>query len=134
MKTRLSIVLVIAFALMFCLAVAVMAAEKAESGEKGGAQTVTFAQLPKAVQKTLTKHVGQGGKIDEIEKETENGKVVYSADVTKADGKMYDIVIGSGGRFIREEIDKPGEKEGDETGEANEKGEKGEAGEKGETE
>jgi hypothetical protein len=64
---------------------------------------VKLEDCPKAVQETIKKEAGTGT-IEEIEKETEGGKVVYSAEV-KIDGKEYDIKVGEDGKLISKEAE-----------------------------
>ena len=49
--------------------------------------------------------------IDEIEKETENGKVVYEAEITK-DGKTCEVEVAEDGTLLESEAD---DDEADET-------------------
>ena len=74
------------------------------SGCASNETTVTINDLPPAVRATLDKETA-GGKISEIEKETKNGKVVYSADAN-IDGKDYDIAIAEDGKLISKELEK----------------------------
>ncbi|MBA2660496.1 MAG: hypothetical protein H0U72_13450 [Nitrosospira sp.] len=64
---------------------------------------VLWADIPAAVQKTITENVG-GGKIEEIEKETETigGKrtPIYEVDVRKTDGSKIEIKVGEDGKLI----------------------------------
>lgn len=70
-------------------------------------EKIQWSEVPTGVQKTITEHAG-GGKIEEIEKETETvgGKktTIYEADVKKPDGKKIEIKVGEDGKLI--EIDK----------------------------
>ena len=75
---------------------------------------VTIDQVPKEVKATLLKEVG-GGKITEIEKETEDGKTVFSADAKIGD-KEYDIKVAEDGKLISKEEEDKDEKK-DEKGE-----------------
>ena len=91
MKTGLITSVVISAAML--LAVPVFADEKVE-----------WADVPPAVQKTITDHAG-GGKIDEIEKETKtrDGKSItlYEAEVKKPDGKKIEIEVAEDGKLIK---------------------------------
>jgi hypothetical protein len=72
--------------------------DEAEEGET----RVKLADLPKAVQKTL-KRESRGGEIEEIERETEDGQVVYEAEVeyeTKSGELVYEIEIREDGVLI----------------------------------
>ena len=92
MKTGLitSIVLPVA---MLVVAAPVLADEKVE-----------WADVPPAVQKTITDHAA-GGKIDEIERETKtrDGKTVtlHEAEVKKPDGKKVEIEVAEDGKLIK---------------------------------
>lgn len=70
----------------------------------GKEEKVQWSQVPPPVQKTITEHAG-GGKIEEIEKETEkkDGKsiTVYEAKVKKPDGKKIEIEVGEDGKLIK---------------------------------
>ena len=78
----------------------------AASSFAGGEEKIKWSQVPAAVQKTITKHAG-GGKIEEIEKETEtkDGKsvTVYEAKVKRRDGKELEIEVGENGKLIKKE-------------------------------
>lgn len=66
-------------------------------------EKVRWAQLPAAVQKTITDNAG-GGKVEEIDKETrtKDGKTVttYGAEVNKPGGKKVEIKVAEDGRLI----------------------------------
>ena len=66
-------------------------------------EKVRWSQLPAAVQKTITDNAG-GGKVEEIEKETETkeGKTitVYEAEVRKPGGAKIGIKVGEDGRLL----------------------------------
>lgn len=76
----------------------------AASSFAGKEEKVQWSQVPAAVQKTITKHA-RGGKIEEIEKETEtkDGKsvTVYEAKIKKPDGKEFEIEVGEDGKLIK---------------------------------
>ncbi|GAB1719241.1 MAG: hypothetical protein NTAFB09_09720 [Nitrosospira sp.] len=71
-------------------------------------EKVQWSDVPAAVQKTITENAG-GGKIEEIEKETEtiNGKKmpIYEAEVRKKDGSKIEIKVGEDGKLIAVEKD-----------------------------
>lgn len=82
-----------------CLVVAgVLAADKDEDEDE---QEITLDQCPEAVQKTLNEQA-QGGVIDEIEKETEDGEVVYEAEITR-DGKRFEVEVAEDGTLLEVE-------------------------------
>ena len=70
---------------------------------------VTMDQLPAPVKATLMKEAGNG-KVEEIDKETENGRTIYEADVM-LDGKKWEIKIDQDGQLIRKALDE--EKDGE---------------------
>jgi uncharacterized membrane protein YkoI len=62
-------------------------------------QSVTMAELPAAVQKTLNREA-KGGKIEELRKETrKDGKVIYEAEIVK-NGKGTDIDVSAEGKVL----------------------------------
>src|SRR5262245_921367 len=62
-------------------------------------QSVTMADLPAAVQKTLKKEA-KGGKLEELRKETrKDGTVAYEAEIVK-NGKGTDIEVGADGKVL----------------------------------
>src|SRR6476659_8661192 len=84
------------FGLVALLAIGLMSTAslvRAEEKEKeeGKEVKVKFDQVPAAVQKTLTEE-SKGAKIDEVDKEEDDGKVIYEADVT-LNGKNYEIKV-----------------------------------------
>jgi hypothetical protein len=81
--------------------------EEAEEGE----EQVTADELPAAVKKTLDK-AAQGGKVREIERETEGGKTVYEAEVV-IKGKTYEIEIAENGTLIGKSLDDEDDDEGE---------------------
>ncbi|MBI2424316.1 MAG: PepSY-like domain-containing protein [Candidatus Hydrogenedentes bacterium] len=90
-------------------------------------EKVEMKDLPAAVQKTLAAEAGSAPVL-EIEQETEDGKIVYEAEVKKEEG-IVEVEIAEDGTLLKAEA---GEDE-DEEGEQNEEGEDedGEEGEKG---
>ena len=74
---------------------------------------VKQTDLPKSVRKTLRREAA-GGKIEEIEKEQENGKTVYEAEV-EIDGQEYEIEIAGDGTLLSKVFEEDDEKDdGDE--------------------
>jgi uncharacterized membrane protein YkoI len=66
-------------------------------------EEVTLDEAPAAVQATILKHA-QGGTIEEIERETEDGQVVYEAEV-EINGKEYEIEVAADGTLLEIEED-----------------------------
>jgi uncharacterized membrane protein YkoI len=64
---------------------------------------VKLEDLPEAVRKTLKREAGDG-KIKEIEKETDDGRTVYEAEVI-IDGSKYEIEIAENGKLISKKLD-----------------------------
>jgi hypothetical protein len=91
----------------------------ATSAFAGDQERIQWTDVPPAVQKTITDHAG-GGKIEEIEKETNIKKVrilhfdsdktvtVYKAEVEKPDGKEIEIDVGEDGKLIKIKDEKGG--------------------------
>ncbi len=72
-------------------------ADENESGHEH--QSVTMAELPAPVQKTI-KHEAKGGKIEELRKETKkDGSVQYEAEIVK-NGKGTDIEVNDDGKVV----------------------------------
>jgi hypothetical protein len=84
--------------------------EKAESGrhdedEDDGdeEEEVSIDEVPGAVKATILKHA-KGGKITEVERENEDGKVIYEAEVI-IDGKEVDLKVAPNGRLLGKEVE-----------------------------
>ncbi len=77
-----------------CLGCSELAAVETDDAE----ENVKLEDCPQAVQDTLKK-ASAGGKIEEIAKETENGKVVYEADVV-IDGDEYEVKVADDGKLL----------------------------------
>ena len=106
-RSRLSFVVLLAAILSLSLLSAyLVAGEKGKCGkseEKAEVQ-ITLQDLPPAVLATLNNEVA-GGTIQSLEKDEEDGVVVYSADITKTDGKQYDVEIAADGNLIKCELE-----------------------------
>ena len=90
--------------LMMCL---ICTAAPAQSTE------LKLSDCPTAVQKTL-KQEANGAKIDEVEKEIEDGETTYEADVT-IDEKEYEITVAADGTLLEKALaDSDDEDDGDE--------------------
>jgi uncharacterized membrane protein YkoI len=83
-----------------CLGCAVLAAEEAQDSKE---EKVKLEDCPQAVQDTLKK-ASAGGKIEEIEKETENGKVVYEAEVV-IEGDEYEVKVADDGKLLGKKLE-----------------------------
>ena len=84
----------------------------AKEKKEGKEEKVAFAQLPAAVQKTLNDE-GKGNKIETADKESEDGKTVYEADV-KIEGTNYEIKVAEDGSLISKKLDQEEDKDKDE--------------------
>lgn len=78
---------------------AVSCEEKSEEGET----KIKLKDCPKAVQATIKKEVGDG-KIEDISKETEDGKTIYEVDA-EIGGKDYEIKIAENGALISKKLE-----------------------------
>lgn len=80
-------------ALVLCLGISlsVMALDEDE-------EEVALSDCPDAVQKVI-KAQAEGGEILEIERETEDGQVVYEAEIRK-DGKTFEVEISEDGEIL----------------------------------
>src|SRR5205823_1947539 len=86
---------------------------------------VAIEEVPAAAKATLQQRAGDG-KIDEVKKETEDGKTTYEADATIG-GKEYEIEVAEDGTLLEKKLK---EKEEHEKGVKKEKGHEKEKGEK----
>ena len=66
-------------------------------------QKVTLDKLPAAVRATLLKAAGRN-RIEEIEKETEDGHTVFEAE-WKAGGKKVEVKVAPNGKLLEKEVD-----------------------------
>lgn len=66
-------------------------------------ERVTIDQVPAAVRATILKEA-KGGTIKEIERETENGKTIYEAEII-IDGKEVEIEVAVDGTLLGREIE-----------------------------
>jgi len=66
-------------------------------------EEISLAQCPAPVKATIEKEA-KGGTIEEIEKETENGKVIYEAEIVVG-GKAYEIRVAPDGKLLSKELD-----------------------------
>jgi uncharacterized membrane protein YkoI len=69
---------------------------------------VAMSDVPAAVRATLERE-SAGGKVTEVEKETKDGKTVYSADLM-VNGVAWDITVAENGVVLSREKEKAGEK------------------------
>ena len=77
-------------------------------------EAVTMKELPKAVKATL-KREAKGGEIEEIERELEDGRVVYSAEVeydTEEGELVYEVEIAEDGLLLSKALEVDEEHDG----------------------
>jgi uncharacterized membrane protein YkoI len=74
-----------------------------------------LSDCPAAVQKTFQREAN-GAKIEDVEKEIENGKTTYEADVT-IDGKEYDITVAEDGTLLEKSLEEDDDEDDDKKGE-----------------
>lgn len=86
-----------ALCLAACLAAGLLAVVQADDDE----ETITWDQLPAAVQEKLAEHRDQ---ISEMEKEVENGKTVYEVEF-KVDGKEKEVTYDAEGNVLEVEME-----------------------------
>jgi len=79
-------------------------------------ETVTISQVPSAARKTIMEHA-MGGKIEQIEKSDEDGKIVYDVEVEN-NGHGFEFEVAQDGTFLGTD---PEDQE-DQADEADEKG------------
>ncbi|MDN5753677.1 MAG: hypothetical protein L0H15_10430 [Nitrosospira sp.] len=76
----------------------------AASSFAGKEEKVQWSQVPPVVQKTIKEHSG-GGKIVEIEKETEtkDGKpvTVYEATINTPDNRKFEVEVREDGKLVK---------------------------------
>ena len=83
-------------------------AEEKESEEQNEVK-VKLADIPAPVRTTLDKESFGATLPDQVDKETDDGKTVYEADV-KLDGKNYEIKVAPDGTLVSKKLDQEDEK------------------------
>ncbi len=99
------IVLLVVAGLALCIG-AVATTQIAEDEEQ-----VSINQVPPAVKATILAEAGTGT-IKEIEKENENGQIIYEAEVI-IDGQETDIKVATDGTLLGKEVDDEDDDAGD---------------------
>ena len=74
-------------------------------------EQVTLEEVPAAVKATILKE-SAGGKITEIERETQNGKTTYEAEFL-LDGREIEIEIAPDGTLLSREVEDEGDDDDD---------------------
>ena len=96
-----------------CLGCAELAAVEAQDSKE---EKVKLEDCPQAVQDTLKK-ASAGGKIEEIEKETENGKTVFEAEVV-IDGDEYEVKVAEDGKLLSKKQENDDDDDGEDDDDA----------------
>ena len=78
-------------------------AEEADDDDDEQEEQVSLADVPEAVKAAIMKEAG-GAEIKEIEKETEGGRTIYSAEVIIA-GQEVDFEIAPDGALLGKEVE-----------------------------
>ena len=81
-----------------------------DEGDDEG-KAVSINDIPKPVKETILKQA-KDGKVEEIEKKTEDGKVIYDADIV-IDGKKFELKVAENGKLLSKEADEDQDKDGD---------------------
>ena len=68
----------------------------------GTLQALELADLPSAVQNTVKRELGSAH-IDEIERDTEDGKVVYKIEAETTDGREIELDVAEDGTLLEKE-------------------------------
>jgi hypothetical protein len=117
MRSKWIVVLLATVGLIGC---ANLKAEDKKGEEKEGDEVkISFAECPAPVKATLNKE-SNNAKIESVDKETDEGKTIYEADVMM-DGQNYEIKVAEDGKLISKKVDnEEGEKKGEKKGEKEE--------------
>jgi uncharacterized membrane protein YkoI len=84
---------------------------KTEDDDEGeDEEQVSINEVPRAVKATILKHA-KGGEIKKIEREDEDGKVIYEAEVAIG-GKEVELKVAPDGKLVGKEVEDEGD-EGD---------------------
>ena len=75
------------------------------------ARPLPINDVPKPVKKTILKEA-KGGKVEEIEREKEDGKVIFDADIV-VDGKKFELKVAENGKLLSKEADEEEDKDDD---------------------
>ncbi len=65
---------------------------------------VTIDEVPDKVQSTIKREVADGF-LEDIERETLEGRTVYEVELVQADGKEMELVIAEDGTVVRRDPD-----------------------------
>jgi uncharacterized membrane protein YkoI len=93
----------LALALVAVMALCSCAPMGDEGIEHESEEEITLDECPAPVKATILKEA-KGGKIEEIEKEVENGVTLYEAEI-EVDGKEIEIKVAPDGKLLEKEVD-----------------------------
>ena len=69
-------------------------------------EDIQFNQAPVAVQEAVTKLLGQGGKVDDVDREVAKGKVTYLVEIDRAgDDNDLKVVVAEDGSVLSQRAD-----------------------------
>ena len=91
------------------LAMIAALAAASDAADNAAKTRVNLEDVPAAVRKTI-EETAKGGTIIEIDKETENVKVVYEAEVIGKDGKIMEMEVSEEGKLLETEPKAEGDK------------------------
>jgi uncharacterized membrane protein YkoI len=74
-------------------------------------EVVQLSNLPAAVQRTIREHA-KGGEIEQIERSSDDGKVVYEVEVEGAHGD-FEFMVGADGAYLGEDHEEADDDNGD---------------------
>ena len=80
--------------------------DQSGNDEQDRSEKVEFSALPAAVKKTVTAELA-GASIDNIERDKNNGKVVYKVEAKLADGRDIDLEVAENGTLLEKDIEAP---------------------------
>jgi len=86
--------------------------EDEDDEDDEGEEQVSINDVPKAVKATILEHAN-GGRIEKIERENEDGKTIYEAEVI-IDGKEFELKVARNGKLLSKEADDEDDDKGDE--------------------
>ena len=95
--------LVVAFVGLGLMGCASMHHEEGKDDDEKNETKITIDRAPAPVQATLQTETS-GGKITDLDKETDDGKTIYEADATIGD-KAYEIKVAEDGTLLKKKID-----------------------------
>jgi hypothetical protein len=82
-----------------------------EAKEEGDEVKMSINDVPAPVRATLTQEAA-GAKIDTVDKETDDGKTIYEADVMSG-GKNWELKVAPDGKLLSKKLDEESEEKGE---------------------